>query len=68
MQQQILPPGMKNADETDISTQVLGVSRQFQSGGGACAKKQFVKATLILQRKHVEFVRHAEDHMKIFDG
>ena len=59
---------MKDADETNISAQVLGVGSQFQSGCGARAKKQFVEATRILQRKYVEFVRHAEDHMKIFDG
>jgi len=45
MSEQVLAPGVKNAEDTDLGALVLRVRRNFQQGGGAGGEQQVVKLT-----------------------
>ena len=47
MQSQVLSPGMQNAQETDLGSEVLGVGRNFEHGLSAGAKEQIVEQAWI---------------------
>ena len=68
MQQQILSPGMQNAEHADLGTQMLGIARHLEGRLCAGRKQQIVKQARVFQRQHVEFVRHGEDHVKVTSG
>ena len=60
MQEQVLSPGMQDADHTDLSAQVFRVGCDFQQGLSAGSEQQVVKQTRIFQGQQVEFVRHGK--------
>ena len=68
MEQQVLSPSVKNADDTDFRTQVFGIACHFQQRLCASGKQQVVKHSRVVQRQHIEFVRHSEYDMKIAGG
>ena len=68
MQQQILSPGVQNAEHADLGAQMLGIARQFDGGLGAGGEQQFVEQPCVLESQHVEFVRHGENHVKVARG
>ena len=43
MQSQVLSPGMQNAEEADLGSEVLGVGRNLEHGLSAGAKEQIVE-------------------------
>ena len=43
MQEQVLPPGMQDADEANPGSQAFGIRRYFKHGGSAGAEKQIVQ-------------------------
>ena len=68
MQQQVLPPGVENADHADFCSQVFGISRDLQQSLRAGSEQQVVEQTRVFQGQHIEFVRHGEDHVKVAGG
>jgi hypothetical protein len=65
MSEQVLAPGMENAEDTDFGAQVLGVRRDFQQGGGGGGEQEMVKLTGVVLGQEVELVGDAEDHVKV---
>ena len=43
MQSQVLSPGVQNAEEADLGSEVLGVCRNFEHGLRASAEEQIIK-------------------------
>src|SRR5579872_3638445 len=68
MEQQVLSPGVKNADHTDFRTEVFGIARYFQQCLCTGSEQQVVKHSWVVQREHIEFVRHGEYYMKVAGG
>ena len=65
MGEQILAPGVENAEDADLRAQVLGIGRNFQQGGGAGREQEMVRLTGVVLRQEVELVGNGEDHVKI---
>ena len=53
MQSQVLSPGVKNAEEADLGSEVLGVGRNFEHGLSAGAEEQIVKQPWIALTERV---------------
>jgi hypothetical protein len=68
MMQQLLIPGVQDAEEPDLSTQMLGVSGNLEQSLGAGAKQKAVDFTLVLQRQRSQFMRQCEDDMDVRRG
>ena len=66
--EQVLAPGVKNAQDTDFGAQVLRIRRNFQQGGGAGREQEMIKLPRVVLRQEVEFVRDGEDHVKVIRG
>jgi len=43
MGEQILSPGVENAEDTDLRAEVLRIRRNFQEGGGRGGEQEIVK-------------------------
>ena len=65
MQEQVLSPGVQDADHTDLSSQVFGIRCDFQQGLCAGGEQQIGKQTRVFQGEHIEFVGHGEHDMEI---
>lgn len=65
MSEQILAPGVENAEDADLGAQVLGVGRDFLQSGGAGREQEMVKVTRVVLRQEVEFVGDSEDDVKV---
>ena len=48
MSEQVLAPGVENAEDADLRTQVLGVRRDFQQGGGSGGEQEMIKLTRVV--------------------
>ena len=46
--QQVLPPGVQNAEKTDVGSQILGISRDFQQGICAGLEQQTVDLLFVV--------------------
>ena len=68
MSEQVLAPGVENAQNTDFGAQVLGVRRDFQQGSSAGGEQEMVKLPGIILRQEVELVRDGEDRVKVIRG
>ena len=68
MQQQVLAPGTQNAEHADLGAQVPGIARHLEGRRRAGGEQQIVEQARVLQRQHVEFVRHGEDYVKVAGG
>src|SRR5215472_16487006 len=65
MQQKILAPGVQNADDSDLGTEMLGISSYFQGSGGTGPEQQLIELFRVGQGQHVEFVWHGEDDVEV---
>lgn len=65
MEQQILPPGMQDGNDADLSTEAFGIRRYFQQRGGSGGEQQIVKTARVFERQHVQLVRNTEDDMEV---
>ncbi len=65
MMLKVLSPGMEHAKESDLCSQMLRVTGEFQQCGGAGSEEQIVKQSLVLQSESREFVWQREDDMKV---
>src|SRR5258708_3177541 len=68
MQQQVLPPGMQNADHGDLCSQVCGIGRDLQQGLRAGSEQQIVEQTRVVQGQYMEFMGHSEHNMEVAGG
>ena len=64
MEKQVLSPGMQNADHTEFRTKVFGIACYFQQCLCAGGEQQVVEHSRVVQRQHIEFVRHGEHDME----
>src|ERR1039457_4579841 len=58
MQEQVLSPGMQDADHADLSAQVFAIDGDLEQSLSAGGEQQVVEQTRVLQGQHVEFVGH----------
>ena len=65
---EFLIPGVQHAEETDISTEVLGIAGDFKQGFGTGAEQQTVNDLLVLQGQWSEQVRQRENNMGVARG
>ena len=68
MQEQVLSPGVQDADHADLGAQVFAIAGDLQQGLRAGGEQQVVEQTRVLQRQHIEFVRHSEHDMEVTGG
>ena len=65
---QFLVPGMQDAEESDLSAEMLGVSSDLDQRLGADAEQQTIHHFLVLQGQWSQFVRESENDMGIARG
>ena len=65
MQKQVLSPGMQDGDHADLGSEVLHIGCDSQQGLRSSGEQQIVKQAWVLQRQHIQFVRHSEHDMEI---
>lgn len=65
---QTLVPGVKDAEESDVSSQVVGIAGDLQQSGGAGVKEQVVDHPFVLQCNGSEFPRQSKDYVYIAGG
>ena len=65
MDLEILPPGMQDAEESDLRAQMFGIGRDLQQSRGAGAEQKIVDDLLVLQSYPGEFVRDGEHDMHV---
>ena len=65
MKQQVLCPGVKDAEKTDVRSKILGIACNLAECFSHGAKQEVVEFRLVLQDKRVEFMRQREDHMEV---
>ncbi len=68
MVQQVLSPGVEDAEEANLRAQVLGVGRDFEERRSAGMEEQTVKDALVLIGERSQWVRQGEDHMNVTNG
>src|SRR6185312_8196532 len=67
MMQQILAPGMKNAEEADVCAEMFGIARDGEQRFGGGAKQNAIDGLLVIKREARERLGQSEDDVKIFD-
>ena len=67
MSEQILAPGMQNGEESDLRSQVFGISGYLEQGLGTGAEQEVIEDLLVLQRQWGELVRQGEDNVDVGD-
>ena len=65
---QILSPSVKDAEETDLRSQMLGIGSEFEQGFRTGAEQQVVEHLGVLLAKGVQFLGQGKDHMKVGDA
>ena len=67
MEQQVLPPGVQNAEDADLGAQVFGVGGHRPSAEAAlrCEQQVIERARVLPAQSTIQFVRHGEDDVKI---
>ena len=65
---QVLSPGVKHAEQTDVGTQMLRVATDFEQRSGTCAEEQVVEQLLVLEHESRESVRQRKDDMEVGCG
>jgi hypothetical protein len=60
-----LSPGVQDAEESDLRTEMFGIGCHFQQGGRRSLEQKGEKDLLILPDQRHERVRHAEDQVII---
>ncbi len=65
MQSQVLSPGVQNAEEADLGSEVLGVGRNFEHGLSAGAEEQIVEQPWIALTERVQLVGQGKDDVEV---
>src|ERR1019366_3869706 len=68
MEEQVLSPGVQDADHADLCARVFAIDGDLQQGLRAGGEQQVVEQTWVLQGQHVEFVGHSEHDMEVTGG
>jgi hypothetical protein len=68
MGQQVLAPGVENAEDANLPAQMLGIGSDGEQSGGASSEHQMVEQTGVFQSQQGEFVRDGEDDVKVVGG
>src|SRR5262249_26373759 len=68
MEQQVLSPGMQNADDADLGSQVLGVGSHFEQGLSTGREQQIVEGTWVIQGQHIQLVGYGEYDVEVGSG
>ena len=68
MQTQVLSPGVQNAEEADLGSEVLGVGRNFEHGLSAGAEEQIVEQPWIALTERVQLVGQGKDDVEVGDA
>ena len=65
MQSQVLSPGVQNAEEADLGSEVLGVGRNFEHGLRAGAEEQIVEQAWMALTERVQLVGQGKDDVEV---
>src|SRR6516162_7478271 len=65
MRLQGLSPGMQDAEEADLRSEMFGIGGYFQQGGRGGLEQEREENFFVLPHQGDQGVRHAEDEMKI---
>ena len=65
VQSQVLSPGVQNAEEADLGSEVLGVGRNFEHGLSAGAEEQIVEQPWIALTERVQLVGQGKDDVEV---
>src|ERR1019366_10196668 len=65
---EVLSPGMEHAEESDVSSQVLGIACEFEQRSGAGTEEQIVEQSLVLEDQSGERVWQSEDDVEVWNG
>src|SRR5580658_5403257 len=68
MSEQLLVPGVQDAEETNLRTQMTWIASHGQQGFGAGTQQQAIDLALILQGHRRQLLRQRKDHMGIPGG
>src|SRR5262245_33124009 len=67
MRLQGLSPSMQDAEEAEVSTEMLGIGRHLEQGGGTGFKQQGEENPLVLPDQGDQGVRDAKDEVIVAD-
>src|SRR5271156_3774531 len=65
MQSQVLSPGVQNAEEADLGSEVLGAGRNFEHGLSAGAEEQIVEQPWIALTERIQLVGQGKDDVEV---
>src|SRR5262245_24040031 len=65
MKQQLLPPGMEDAEETNRCSEMLRIASNLAERFSDGAKEQIVELGLILEGEGMQLVRQREDDVEV---
>lgn len=68
MKLKVLPPTVKHGEESDLSSEVLGICRNDSERLGRNSKEDAEDQLFILKGNRRDFLRHSKHDMKIADG
>ena len=60
------PPGMENADISDVCTEIFAVGSQFPQCIGRCVIQSIIQKLLIAVDNWIQFLRDSEDYMEVW--
>ena len=62
-----LPPGVQDAQEAGLGTQILPLRRDLDQGGGTGMKQECVESLLVLPDQRHQLMGKTEDQMEVSD-
>src|SRR3984957_20358907 len=65
MQSQVLSPGVQNAEEADLGSEVLGVGRNFEHGLSAGAGEEIVERAGVVVTERIQLVGQGKDDVEV---
>ena len=65
VQEQVLSPRVKNAEKTNLRSEIPGIACNLAECFSHGAKQEVVEFGLVLQDECVEFMRQREDHVEV---
>jgi len=65
---ELLVPCVKDAEESDVGAESLGIPGDFDESLGAGPEQDIVCGFLVLQRQRSELMRQREDNMRVRHG
>jgi len=65
MKEQVLTPSVKDAEETDLGTEMLGIARHLAECFGHGVEQKVKERCLILKDERVKFVRQREYDVEV---